>query len=96
MQSRYIQDFHTSAGEGAYKKEFELPLNEATDSSKNAHLICCVSFLDGTAIVKVLFFCKSITASIKAQDLFKILDTFMVENNVKWKSILVSVLMVVV
>jgi hypothetical protein len=60
-----------------------LQLDEATDSNKDAHLICYVRFVDGNDIVEDLF-CKSITASTKVQDLFEILNTFMVENNLEW------------
>ena len=62
-------------------KEFGLQLDEATDSNKDAHLICYVRFVDGNDILEDLLFCKSITASTKAENLFEIMDTFMVENN---------------
>ncbi|XP_067131393.1 zinc finger BED domain-containing protein 5-like [Centruroides vittatus] len=64
--------------------EFGLQLDEATDNNKDAHLICYVRFLDGNSIVEDLLFCKSITGSTKAQDLFEILNIFMVENNLEW------------
>jgi hypothetical protein len=39
--------------------------------------------LDGNNVVEDLF-CKNITASAKAQDLFEILDTFISENSLEW------------
>ncbi|XP_075048007.1 zinc finger BED domain-containing protein 5-like [Mixophyes fleayi] len=65
-------------------KEFALQLDEATDSNKDAHLICYTRFVDGENLVEDLLFCKSITAGTKAQDLFQIIDTFMSENNLDW------------
>lgn len=62
-------------------KEFGLQLDEATDSNKDAHLICYVRFLDDNIIVEDLLFCKSINVSGKAQDLFQILDKFITESN---------------
>ena len=62
-------------------KEFGLQLDEATDNNKDAHFICYVRFADDNDIVEDLLFCKSITASSKAEDLFEILDTFIIENN---------------
>jgi len=63
---------------------FGLQLDEATDTNKDAHLICYVRFIDGDDIVEDLLFCKNITASAKAQDLFEILDNFMSENILNW------------
>jgi hypothetical protein len=66
-------------------KEFGLQLDEATDSNRDAHLICYVRFLDDNIIVEDLLFCKSISESGKAQDLFEILDKFITENNFDWE-----------
>lgn len=62
------------------------------NSNKDAHLTCYVWFVDGSKIVKNVLFCKSITTGTKAQDLFKKLDTFMVETG---QCVLTSVPMVV-
>jgi hypothetical protein len=56
-------------------KEFGFQLDEATDNNNDAHLICYVRFIDSNNIVEDLLFCKSTTASAKAQDLFEILYT---------------------
>ncbi|XP_076325514.1 protein FAM200A-like [Tachypleus tridentatus] len=65
-------------------KEFGLHLDEAMDSNKDAHLICCTWFVDGDKIVEDLLVCKNIRASTKAQDLFENLDTFICENSLDW------------
>lgn len=61
-----------------------MQLDEATDNNKDAHLICYVRFIDGNDMIEDLLFCKNITASAKAQDLFKILDNFMSKNILDW------------
>ncbi|XP_063786065.1 protein FAM200A-like [Pseudophryne corroboree] len=64
-------------------KDFALQLDEPTDSNKYAHLICYTRFVDCDNIVEDLF-CESITAGIKAHDLFQIIDTFLSENQLDW------------
>lgn len=66
-------------------REFKLQLDEATDNSKDAHLICYVRFVCDNKIVEDLLFCKGLTAGLKAPDLFEILDTFMAEKQLDWK-----------
>ena len=60
--------------------EFSLQLNEATTSISNtdAYLICYVRFIDNDGnIVEDLLFCKPISTSSKAHELFAILDNFL-------------------
>lgn len=65
-------------------KEFGLQLDEATDNNNDAYLICYVRFMDSINIVEELLFCKSIINGAKAQDLFQILDSFIIQNNLDW------------
>ncbi|XP_068115052.1 zinc finger BED domain-containing protein 5-like [Hyperolius riggenbachi] len=78
------EDLNDQITEKMKGKEFGLQLDEATDSHKDAHLICYARFIDEDKIMEDLLFCKSITAGIKGQDLFNILDTFMSDNNLDW------------
>jgi hypothetical protein len=77
------------------RKEFGLQLDEATDKNNDAHLICYVQFTDGNNIVEDLLFCKSITASAKAQDLRSLILLY---PKTVWNGLraLVSVLMALV
>ena len=68
------------------KKNFGLHFDEATDSNNDAHVICYVRFLSENIIFEDLLFCKSITDSAKAQDLFEILEKFIVENCLDWQN----------
>jgi hypothetical protein len=90
------EDYNGQLIEKLKGKEFGLQLDEATDNNKDVHLICYVRFIDGNNIVEDLLFCKSITATAKAQDLFEILDTFISENSLEWTKCVGSVLMVYV
>ncbi|XP_060846219.1 zinc finger BED domain-containing protein 5-like [Rhopalosiphum padi] len=78
------EDLNDQLIEKIKEKEFGLQLDEATDNNKDAHLICYVRFIDGDDMVEDLLFCKNITASAKAQDLFDILNNFMSENMLDW------------
>jgi hypothetical protein len=66
------------------EREFRLQLDDATDTNKDTHLICYVRFIDDDDMVEDLLFCKNITASVKAQDLFDILNNFMSKNMFDW------------
>jgi hypothetical protein len=83
-----VKDLNDQLIEKLKEKEFDSQLDEATVNNNNdAHLICCVWFIDGNNIVENRLFCKSITASAKAQDLFDILDTFISENGLECASV---------
>lgn len=47
-------------------------------------MICYVWFIDGNDIQEDLLFSKNITAGAKALDLYDILDTCILENNLNW------------
>ena len=68
--------------------EFSLQLGEATTSTsdENACLICYICFIDNTDnIVEDLLFSKPILTNCKAHELFTILNSFFLENNLEWK-----------
>mgnify|MGYP002775206681 CR=1 FL=1 len=79
------EDLNHQLIEKIKSRDFGLQLDEATDSNDDAHLICYVRFLADNIIVEDLLFCKSITGSAKAQDLYEILDKFFTENCLDWK-----------
>uniref|UniRef100_F6WI06 Zinc finger protein n=1 Tax=Ciona intestinalis TaxID=7719 RepID=F6WI06_CIOIN len=67
-------------------KVFALQLDEATDSNKDAHLICYVRFIgDDNVPVEDLFFCRPITESCRAANLFEIVNNFIESNGIEWK-----------
>ncbi len=65
---------------------FALQVDEATDSAKDAHLIAYIRFVDDDNIHEDLFFCKEITGTCTAKDLFYILDKYVAENNLDWEN----------
>ena len=70
------------------QQEFGLQLDEATDGSRDAHLICYVHFVDFSlhSLVEELLFCKPIEVDCRGIDLFNIIDNFISTNNLDWKN----------
>ncbi|KAE8287501.1 Zinc finger MYM-type protein 6 [Larimichthys crocea] len=64
---------------------FSLQMDEATDSNKDCLLITYVRFIDGDDMREELLFCKQITGRATAEELFKIIDTYLKEANLKWE-----------
>jgi len=70
-------------------QEFHLQLDKATDTSRDAHLICFVGFANFTKqkLVDELLFCKPIELGYGGIDLFPTTDNFVSTNNLGWKSV---------
>ncbi|XP_073324188.1 zinc finger BED domain-containing protein 5-like [Pagrus major] len=64
---------------------FSLQMDEATDSNKDCLLITYVRFIDGDDMREELLFCKQIPGRATAEELFKIIDTYLKEANLKWE-----------
>ena len=81
------QDIHDQLIDEMKQREFGLQLDEATDDSRDAHLICYVRFVDfsNQKLVKELLFCKSIELGCRGIDLFNIIDNFISTNNLDWE-----------
>lgn len=87
--SRRIHDMAEDINEQIVEKLsdiFAIQLDEATDSNDDAQLICYVRYIHETNVCEDLLFCRKICESGKATDLFKILDSYMIENNIKWEN----------
>lgn len=86
--SRRIQDMAEDINDQLIEKlignDFAIQLDEATDSHNDAHLICYVRFVVNDVFHENLLFCKTIVGETKAADLFNILDSFIIENNIVW------------
>ncbi len=59
-------------------------MDEATDSNKDCLLITYVRFIDGEDLREDLLFCKLVTKRATADELFKITDTYLKEDDLKW------------
>lgn len=87
--SRRIHDMAEDINEQIVEKLstlFAIQLDEATDSNDDAQLICYVRYIQDKNVCEDLLFCRKMCESGKATDLFKILDSYMVENNIKWEN----------
>lgn len=65
---------------------FALQMDEATDSNKDCLLITYVRFIDENEMKEELFFCKQIPGRATAEELFKIIDSYMKEADLKWEN----------
>lgn len=66
-------------------KEFGIQLDEATDSHKDAHLICYVRYVNENQLIEDLLFCKEIEGGTSGKELFDIVNNFMAENDINWE-----------
>ena len=66
-------------------KRFALQMDEATDSNKDCLLIAYVRFIDGEDLREDLLFCKRVTTRVTADELFKIIDTYLIDAYLKWE-----------
>lgn len=64
---------------------FALQMDEATDSNKDCLLISYVRFIDGDDLREDLLFCKQVTTRATADELFKIIDIYLREADLKWE-----------
>ena len=69
------------------ERKLSLQLDEATENSRDAHLICYVRFADFSKqnLVEGLLFCKPIELGCRRIDLFNIIDFFFFKNDLDWK-----------
>ncbi|CAK1598833.1 unnamed protein product [Parnassius mnemosyne] len=87
--SRRIHDMAQDINEQIVEKLsglFAIQLDEATDSSDDAPLICYVRYIQETNVCEEFLFCRKICESGKATDLFEILNSYMIESNIKWEN----------
>ena len=82
------EDFYDQLIGQLKEREFGLQLDESTDSSRDAHLICYVRFVDFSKqnFVEELLFCKLIEHGCRESDLYNIIDNCISTNKLNWKN----------
>ena len=80
-------DIHNQLIDEMKQREFSLQLDEATDGSRDVHLICYVLFVDfsNLKLVEELLFCKPIKLGCRGIDLFNIINNFISTNHLDWE-----------
>ena len=63
---------------------FALQVDEATDSSKDCHLIAYVRYVHGGEIYEDLLFCKPILKRATSRELFNIIDNYIQKFELRW------------
>ena len=67
-------------------KRFALQFDEATDSNKDCLFIAYVRFDLENSLCEDVLFCKYVRDRASAEELFKMLDCFLIENGLKWEN----------
>ena len=77
------EDVHDQLSNQMKQREFGLQLNEATDDSQDAHLICYIRFVEFSKqnLVEEQLFCKPIEFRCRGIDLLNIINNFISTNN---------------
>nr|XP_055067936.1 zinc finger BED domain-containing protein 5-like [Misgurnus anguillicaudatus] len=67
---------------------FALQVDEATVSNKDCLFISYVRFIHSESVKEDLLFCKYVQTRATADELFKILDSYLIEHDLKWENCL--------
>ena len=65
---------------------FALQVDESTDITNKAHLLAFIRFLDGDQIVNQFLCCKEMPGTTKGEDIFQILNNYLIKWDLSWKS----------
>ena len=81
-------DIHNQLNDRMKQREFSQQLDEATEGSRDAHLICYVCFVDFSDhnVVEELLFCKLFELGCRGIYLFNIINDFFSTNNLNWRN----------
>jgi hypothetical protein len=86
--SRRISDISEDSEEQLMEKfrnnRFAIQIDEATDCSGVGHLIAYVQYVENKTLNEDMLFCKPIESRETALAIFKIVDDFIKEKNIKW------------
>lgn len=64
---------------------FAIQLDESTDVAGDAQFLCFVRFIFGAKCYEELMFCKSVEGRCTAAELFRILNTWLIQHDIKWE-----------
>lgn len=78
------EDLHAQLIEKVKNSHFAIQVDEATDLHRDAHLICYIRFVDGEAMREELLFCETFSADTTGESIFRIIDTFLKDNDISW------------
>lgn len=78
------EDLHVQLMEKVKNSYFAIQVDEATDLLRDAHLICYIRFVDGEAMREELLFCETFSADTTGESIFRMIDTFLKDNDMSW------------
>jgi hypothetical protein len=78
------EDLEEQLMEKLRNNRFVIQIDEATDCSGVVHFIAYVRYVENKTLNEDMFFCKPIKIIETALEIFKIVDDFIKEKNIKW------------
>ncbi len=81
-------DLEDQLKENLRDKRFALQVDEATVSNQDGSFISYVCFVYSESLREDLLFCKYVQTRATADELFKILDSYLIEHDLKWENCL--------
>uniref|UniRef100_A0A3B5A4G3 Uncharacterized protein n=1 Tax=Stegastes partitus TaxID=144197 RepID=A0A3B5A4G3_9TELE len=79
------KDIEEQLNDKVHGSHFSLQMNKATDSNKDCLSITYVRFIDGDDMREELLFCKQNTGRATAEELFRIIDSYLKEAGLRWE-----------
>ena len=65
---------------------YAIQLDESTDVSSCAQLLCFIRFIHGGSFQEELLFCKSLPLRTTAEDIFNLLDAYICDHGIGWEN----------
>jgi hypothetical protein len=66
-------------------KIFSLQLDESCDVSEHAQLIAYIRYFEGGSLKTNFYFCKNHPGKTTGEEIFRVMDVYIRENNLRWK-----------
>ena len=63
-----------------------MQVDESTDITNKVHLLAFIRFIDGDQIVNQFLCCKEMPGTTKGEDIFQILNNYLLKWDLTWKS----------
>jgi hypothetical protein len=67
------------------RKVLSLQLDESCDISGHAQLISYKRYIEGESLKTDFFFCKNLPGKTTAEEIFRVTDVYIRENNLRWE-----------
>ena len=80
LEEQILEDFRNSLWTA-------LAVDESTDITAQAQLLIFGRFLKENSVAEELLACISLETTTRGEDIFNVIDTFFIENNLEWRKV---------